>query len=113
MDELPQATRPCPPGQEAVESACLRQRTVALAWTCLLAVYLVGVTGRWWPTEDSAIYLGLARSLAAGEGCRFNGQFDSTFAPGLPLVLAGLRWLAGPGFWAVYRGRHCLLYRRI
>jgi 4-amino-4-deoxy-L-arabinose transferase-like glycosyltransferase len=69
-----------------------------LAAVCIAAVYLVGVTGRWWPTPDSALYLGLGRSLADGEGYRFNGTAHNIVTPGLPLILVGLRTLFGPGF---------------
>ncbi len=66
----------------------------------MAVVYLGGVTGRWWPSADSALYLSLGRSLAAGEGYRFNGTLCTSVTPGLPLILAGLTALFGPGFWA-------------
>ena len=66
----------------------------------LIIVYLAGVTGRWWPTPDSATYLGLGRSLAEGEGYRFNGQTHTTFPPGLPGILAVLHRTFGEGYWA-------------
>ncbi len=78
-----------------------RRRHLLLAGVCVAAVYLAGVTGRWWPTPDSALYLGLARSLADGQGYQFNGSPCNMVAPGLPAILAGLRILFGPGFWAL------------
>jgi len=66
----------------------------------LALLYLAGVTGLWWPTPDSALYLGLGRSIAEGEGYRFNGQPHNLVSPGLPLILAALRMVAGEGFWA-------------
>jgi hypothetical protein len=78
-----------------------RRRWLALAAACIALVYLVGVTGRWWPSDDSAVYLGLGRSLAQGKGYTFNGQVNTAFSPGLPLLLAGLEKLAGEGgIWA-------------
>ncbi len=71
-----------------------------LAGGCVALVYLVGVTGRWWPTPDSALYLGLGRSLAEGNGYCFNGSPHNIVTPGLPLILAGLRIVFGPVFWA-------------
>ena len=58
-------------------------------------VHLVGVVPKWWPTEDSGLYLSLARSLAAGDGYQFNGQPSSAVSPGLPLILAGIMKLPG------------------
>lgn len=77
-----------------------RKRHLLLAGGCIAAVYLVGVTGQWWPTPDSALYLGLGRSLAEGDGYRFNGSAHNFVTPGLPLILAGLRIISGEGFWA-------------
>ena len=56
--------------------------------------------GEWWPSDDSAVYLGLARSLAEGKGYTFNGQVNTSLSPGLPLALAGIEKVAGEGIWA-------------
>ena len=64
------------------------------------AIYLVGVTGRWWPTPDSALYQGLGRSLIRGEGYRFNGQVNNDVTPGMPMILGALRAVFGDGFLA-------------
>ncbi|MCK4624329.1 MAG: glycosyltransferase family 39 protein [Phycisphaerae bacterium] len=77
-----------------------RRWHLLLAGVCVAVIYLVGVTGKWWPAPDSALYLGLARSLANGEGYRFNGSPCNMVTPGLPAILAGLRMLFGPGFGA-------------
>jgi 4-amino-4-deoxy-L-arabinose transferase-like glycosyltransferase len=61
------------------------------------AVYLAGVPVQWWPTPDSALYLGLGRSLAEGEGYRFNDEVCTTVTPGLPWILAGIRTVFGGG----------------
>jgi len=74
------------------------------AWTvaivAVVVLYLIGTTGKWWPTSDSALYLGLGRSLSAGQGYQFNGEVSADVTPGVPLILAGLRKLFGPGYWA-------------
>lgn len=90
------------PGSHAGLSAQLPPRRwhLLLAAACIGAIYFGGVTGRWWPTPDSALYLGLARSLASGEGYRFNGQVCNSVTPGLPMILAGLRRAFGQGCWA-------------
>ena len=67
---------------------------------CIAAVYFGAVTDQWWPTPDSALYQGLGRSLVHGEGYRFNGQVNNDVTPGLPMILAGLRWAFGDGFLA-------------
>ena len=60
-------------------------------------LYLATTTDSWWPTPDSALYLGLARSLSQGQGYIFNGSVNRVVAPGLPLILAGIRLLFGEG----------------
>jgi 4-amino-4-deoxy-L-arabinose transferase-like glycosyltransferase len=90
-------TGPCRDSSRA--SRPLR-RTLLWASLIVVLVYLLGVTDQWWPTPDSALYLGLGRSLAAGDGYRFNGQPHNHVAPGLPLLLAGIERLVGPRFWA-------------
>jgi len=93
-DEFP------PPSAGWLDAVPPKRWHLLLAGACIAAVYLAGVTGRWWPTPDSALYLGLGRSLAEGEGYRFNGSVHNIVTPGLPLILAGLRIIFGEGFWA-------------
>ena len=71
---------------------------ITSAWTAL--IYVAGVTNRWWPTPDSAVYLGLGRSLAEGRGYQFNGAFCTDFTPGVPVVLAALHAVFGQAYWA-------------
>jgi len=77
-----------------------RRWQLLLAAACLAGVYLAGVSAKWWPTPDSAMLMGLGRSLAEGKGYRFNGQTNVHVTPGVPLALAGLRILLGPADWA-------------
>ncbi len=77
----------------------LARRHVLLAWGCIVVVYAAGVTGKWWPTPDSAVYLSLARSLAQGEGYMYNGATNVTVTPGLPAILGGLRLAFGENYW--------------
>ncbi len=57
------------------------------------------MTNRWWPTPDSALYLGLARSIYQGQGYHFNGQFSVSVTPGLPLLLAAIQALLTEQIW--------------
>lgn len=83
----------------------------------MVLVYLAGVTGLWWPTPDSALYQGLAKSLLSGQGYRFNGQLHNTATPGFPLILAALMAVCNPAiyYWAanllvVFCGLGALLF---
>jgi len=80
--------------------APVRRSYLLAAGAVLLIVHLAGVTGKWHPTPDSAIYLTLGRSLDEGAGYRFNGRMHTTFPPGLPGMLAVLRRTFGEGYWA-------------
>ncbi|MFH0965813.1 MAG: glycosyltransferase family 39 protein [Planctomycetota bacterium] len=73
---------------------------VRLAWLLIIIIYLAGVSARWRPTADGALYLSLGRSIARGEGYVANGVPHATVTPGLPLVLAALRPTFDAGYWA-------------
>ena len=90
----------------APHGAASRSRCACLIAAGVLAVlYLAGVTNVWWPTPDSAAYLGLGRSLA--EDLRAVGS-----------GAAAERWLVaealayGPDVVAVRRGRWKLIAHR-
>ena len=87
-----------PPGD--LHRLPLPRRHVVVAAGLVAVLYLAGVTGSWWSTPDSALYQGLGRSLLHGQGYRFNGQVNTEVTPGLPVLLGGLRWAFGNGFWA-------------
>ena len=76
------------------------RKTVLLALGAVAVIYLAGLTGRWWPAPDSALYLSLGRSMAQGEGYRINGVIAPVVPPGFPWILAALYSLFGGGFWA-------------
>ncbi|HYO11431.1 MAG TPA: hypothetical protein VER17_20875 [Tepidisphaeraceae bacterium] len=73
--------------------AIVRHRNVL--WGTLVVVYLLAFNGTWRVGRDSALYRGLADSLANGHGYTF-GEFGSRqIYPGLPVLLAGLQKLFG------------------
>jgi 4-amino-4-deoxy-L-arabinose transferase-like glycosyltransferase len=93
--------RPTPRGRTRLAANPVRRRRwFAAAAAVAAVVYLGSVTGRWWPTADSAVYLGLGDSLARGEGYVFNGRVWTQYTPGLPAALAGLRAGFGRGHFA-------------
>ncbi len=64
-------------------------RWLVASLACLVAAaYLACVHGQWWPTSDSALYVGLGRSLLEGHGYQFNGEFCNEVTPGLPCLYA-------------------------
>jgi 4-amino-4-deoxy-L-arabinose transferase-like glycosyltransferase len=71
-----------------------------LAAAIAAILYLGSVTNAWWPTADSALYMGLGRSLAEGQGYTFNGKPHGFVTPGLPLTLAALRVVFGESYLA-------------
>lgn len=95
-----QIDAPRGPLEARLARAPVRRSYLLAATAVLIIVHLAGVAGQWHPTPDSAIYLGLGRSLAEGEGYRFNGQTHTTFPPGLPGILAVLQRTFGEGYWA-------------
>jgi 4-amino-4-deoxy-L-arabinose transferase-like glycosyltransferase len=60
------------------------------------------VNSSWNATPDSALYLALGESLAAGTGYVFNGEPHTFVPPGFPALLAIVAWLFGPHF-LIYR----------
>ena len=77
---------------------CSRRRHLILAAVSMALLYLATTTDLWWPASDSALYLGLARSLSEGHGYRFNGSVNRVVMPGFPVILAGIHVLFGEGF---------------
>lgn len=56
-----------------------------------IAIYFLVLLNPYWvPSGDGDLYVAIARSLALGEGFRFNGQQVNICPPGWPLVLAGM-----------------------
>lgn len=90
----------CEAGTEPTSRAWL----VALALLAL-AVGLSGVTAVrpvWAIDPDASLYLGLGRSLAAGEGYVLDGQPHTKYPPGFPALLSVLVVACGPEAYAMF-----------
>jgi hypothetical protein len=61
----------------------------------LLLIYLVSFNGQWRAEPDSALYLCVARNIAAGRGYTYHGSVETLAYPGLPLLLAATFKLFG------------------
>ena len=59
------------------------------------------VSRSWHCAPDSALYMGLARSLAEGDGYTFNGEFHAMVPPLFPLAMAGFMRVFGSSFLAL------------
>src|SRR5205085_8309168 len=55
----------------------------------IIALYALLQNRYWVPAGDSELYTAAARSLARGEGYRFNGQLVAITPPGWSLMMAG------------------------
>ena len=88
-------TEPDPVDGPAISESSLLPRVVG--WMVLVGLgilYVWGVRQPEWFAGDEAYYVGLARSLAAGEGFTFNGQPHAIYPPGFPLALApAVAWM--------------------
>ena len=62
---------------------------IGVVAACLF-LYLLTYNVYWVPGGDSELYVALARSLAQGNGYKFNGSHVSISPPGWPLLLAGV-----------------------
>ena len=65
----------------------LTRATVALMWLAA-ALLALGVSPYWRIDPDSALYTGLARSIATGAGYTFSGESQASIPPVTPLWLA-------------------------
>ncbi len=66
------------------------RRWFPLTILILLALYLLLQNRYWVPAGDSELYTAVARSLARGEGYKFNGQPVAMIPPGWALMMAGM-----------------------
>ena len=75
----------------------------ALIGAALAAIYAVFAMRLLDLGRDPAAYLGLAQSIAAGDGYVFNGRPHTQYPPGYPAILAGAVAIFGDEFAALSR----------
>ncbi|MFP4058215.1 MAG: ArnT family glycosyltransferase [Candidatus Brocadiia bacterium] len=88
----PCPARPGPPGR----------RELALVGALLLAIavaYLVSVPGVLLLNPDTAVYMGLGRSLARGDGYTFNFKPYAKYPPVFPAMVSAVFLAAGEHIW--------------
>jgi len=79
-----------------------RRRSVVLWFALAIVVlYAAGVNGYWRFQRDSALYMGLGRTLAETGEFAFNDRPHKLAPPGLPVVLAGVYATCGESFLAM------------
>ncbi|MCD6406215.1 MAG: hypothetical protein J7M19_10345 [Planctomycetes bacterium] len=74
-------------GVSPAEGKRISRRTAVLLWLAA-AFFAFGVSPSWRISADSALYTGLARSVATGEGYTFSGELQTSIPPVVPLCLA-------------------------
>ncbi len=84
------------------------RRATLLSLGILAVAYLCGVHATWWPTPDSALYLGIGENLLQGNGYIFNGRPSNVASPGLPVLLAGLMKVFGRNFYLLNLVMTCI-----
>jgi hypothetical protein len=67
-----------------------------LHWAALILLFAFAFNGQWRVGRDSALYRGLAHSIATGKGYSFGDFGSRQIYPGLPVLLAGLEKVFGP-----------------
>src|SRR5688572_22997885 len=63
----------------------------------IAVLFVICFNGQWKIGRDSALYRGLARNLANGNGYTFGEFAPQAIYPGYPLLLAGIEKVFGPG----------------
>lgn len=70
------------------------RRAVALMWIAA-ALLALGVSPHWRVNPDSALYMGIARSVATGQGYNFSGQTQNSIPPVVPYYFSLAYRLSG------------------
>jgi hypothetical protein len=68
-------------------------------WAILIVIYAFAFNGQWRVGRDSALYRGLAHSLASGQGYSFGIFGSAQILPGFPVLLAALEKVFGLSAW--------------
>lgn len=83
----PDRPLPAPLGEP---SAAREWRTWGLLVGGCFLFFLALLNPYWVPSGDGDLYVAIARSIALGEGYKFNGQQVNICPPGWPVLLAGI-----------------------
>ncbi len=83
--------------EELLAGLSTPKRVLLVAMGVFLQYCLI-VNSSWNATPDSALYLGLGESLAAGKGYVFNGELHTFVPPGYPLMVAGAAFISQNNF---------------
>jgi len=81
--------------------AFMRKHALIALLVGIAVFYLAALNDRWAVCADSALYLGLGRSLAEGRGMEFNGEQTWGIPPLVPLLIAACYRLTGTHFWLI------------
>jgi hypothetical protein len=75
---------------EAWSDVVMRWADAQRRWllAAVVCIYLVGINGQWRMEPDSALYLSLARNIAAGRGYTYHDKPNAAAYPGLPYALS-------------------------
>jgi hypothetical protein len=80
-----------------------RGARILLPTLILLGIVLGSAIRSVWAIDpDASLYVGLGRSLAAGDGYALDGVPHTKYPPGLPLLLAGLTMVADAEAYALF-----------
>jgi len=79
----------------------VNRRAIVLILLAFAALYLAAVNNHWSVRRDSALYMGLGRSLAEGRAMEFDGSQWWGIPVGVPLLVAACRLVAGDQVWLI------------
>ncbi len=83
--------------EEILQGFSTKRKVIAVFCFAFIEFALI-VNGSWNASPDSALYLSLGQSLAAGKGYLFNGEPHTYVAPGFPFLICVTTNILGVGF---------------
>jgi len=86
---------------EAEPAAAARRKGWWVLAAVLLLLYAAGVNEHWRVQRDSALYVGVGRSLAEGQGYTYNGRPHTLALPAFPLIVAAVFAVFGESYLAL------------
>jgi 4-amino-4-deoxy-L-arabinose transferase-like glycosyltransferase len=86
--------------EEILQGFSTERRVFALFCIAFIE-YVLLINNSWNASPDSALYISLGRSLAAGKGYVFNGELHTYVPPGFPFLTCLATKIFGPGFFGL------------